>query len=504
MLENPEGTLSAEEPEQNPVIAGGGADWYQENVDLADQEAAIDAEVARLRKDIDDADQAVQSGVMMERYSAENGFDKKATSQFLELKVKTDEMRIRQLEERKARILAGETNLSDEKFQPELELEAIRRAPAGEKAELMREFREKLSQQKEGLAYVQEQVLAEIRKNPDISADSLKAFAGALGKEYGINDEQTQNAEAVIDAYREKHEGVRKARLQYPDDAKLFNHLFGKDPAGKVEVVEGPMTLYVRCYDQGDYAFIHGYKFLNRDRTVTPGDIAVANMSGGVYIGDCLDTSLYGTIIAENTAQLVRAYPSDEKTRSENSNRIHTHEEQHAINPLFIEKMQFMRWIDRARNAKTEEDVAAVFRSVFRETRIHKAERRAKDEILAYFKDRTPPTEILKLLLVKKSEGGLYDYLHTSETADPSSFVSQYLGADEKKLHKAVPRIMADVRSQVFGQEYETLLNKGVAALMRLELDGYTPDRAIALLVHEPLARWEKVVSRLRKEGPVN
>src|SRR3989338_8773973 len=58
-------------------------------------------------------------------------------------------------------------------FDPEEELAKIKLLPQQEKPKVLKEYREKLAYQQEGLAKTQEQLIETIRRNPDISFNEL-------------------------------------------------------------------------------------------------------------------------------------------------------------------------------------------------------------------------------------------------------------------------------------------------------------------------------------------
>ena len=149
----------------------------------------------------------------------------------------------------------------DEIFDPEKELSEIKTVPKEEKKKRLQEFKEKLAYQKEGLARTQEQLINVIRDNPDINWPELYGKALDLLTKYGANMQEDKVRE-ILSRYHWRHLAVKEAREKFPDDDKLFEAIFGRPSRGKIEVMEGPVTLYFRCHNTNDYALISKQTFL--------------------------------------------------------------------------------------------------------------------------------------------------------------------------------------------------------------------------------------------------
>ena len=67
----------------------------------------------------------------------------------------------------------GGALIKPEVFDPILELQNIKKLPKNEQTEAFQEYKEKLIEQKENLAKMQEAIVALIRFNPDRSLDEL-------------------------------------------------------------------------------------------------------------------------------------------------------------------------------------------------------------------------------------------------------------------------------------------------------------------------------------------
>lgn len=355
-----------------------------------------------------------------------------------------------------------------------------------EKAAALEDFKEKFAEEKKGFAKLQEEMIKRVRLDPDghtANREYLKEKSAKLG----ATPAQTNDMLGIFEEYARKHDSVRAIRKEHPDNAELFETLFGKKPAGKIEVVEGPMTLYFKCRDTNDYALIHSGAFVE-NRAVTNDEFEKAMKSAGCSINTSRIPGLGGTIIAENTTDLVKGSENihfqfmKKKYIEKKSEDIRAHEEQHAFKALFRESF--------AKKYIAEKSAVNGYLRFLRE-RI--AEPRAKDEILAFFKDGMSDRQIvLDTLTRAKEDGGIYDYWE------------EYL--EKNKLPKAVKESLHDPEynkkfferaNSVFRDEYRAMVENGLRNLLFLRIKGYSKDEIIGLLISEPLSRWPKVIGRL-------
>ncbi|MDP3963232.1 MAG: hypothetical protein Q8Q39_01915 [bacterium] len=378
---------------------------------------------------------------------------------------------------------------SGEIFSPELEMRIIREASKNERPALIREFKEKLAFQKKGLARMQKEIIQKIRKNPDAQLGELYRWVDEAAPSLGLTYDQTEEAREMLSAYAEKHANVRCRREEFPDDKALYKALFGQEPRGEVKVVEGPITLYFRCFDPADYARIHRHAWEGED--ITEKDLQIANMSGGVSIGDSRIPGLEGAIIAENSHELKitglrRFNPDVYRNRRDRSHKILAHEEQHAIKRLFGERLERRSTWKRFRKAENDEERITILKSELRYGREEFADERARDEILAYFTEGL--YGVYERLTQPKAQGGIYDYLDGVKERVIKNFTIEF-GEEFKPLYEKTA-------SAVLDAEYKQLLKSGINAVHALYKEGHDKQEIIALLIQEPLARWEKVVRR--------
>ncbi|MEI6238739.1 MAG: hypothetical protein WCP15_04390 [bacterium] len=197
-------------------------------------------------------------------------------------------------------------------FDPKKELANVRKLSVEEKkisteekieirAEKLNKYKENLIHQKEGIARVTKELRDTIESLPDESEENLLQKVHAMAPEYRFTQDQISLFKYVIEGYREKHTAVEKYRTMYPVDADLFEACFGKKPKGKIEVVKGPMTLFFRCFDFNDYAFLRFFsKHEGDENKIQPEDVIRANDSAGVALRDVKIEELAGVVTAEN------------------------------------------------------------------------------------------------------------------------------------------------------------------------------------------------------------
>lgn len=327
-------------------------------------------------------------------------------------------------------------------------LRSVRQSPRETRMEGLRGLKKKFVSQQEGLATVQARMAEQLQKNPDMTGEEIYEQFVHEGEKFGINETQKAAARGIAERYEKRRDSIRELRNAYGDDRELYKVLFGRYPNGRVQIIPGPASLYVRAFDPSDYARIYRN---DGGHGLHETDTEASAKSGGVS----LDRSwrvpeLAGAITAENASRYGDAA----------SERVRSHEEQHAIKKLFGDKL---------RNDST----------------IASAEERARDEILAYATDGTSPAQIVRTLTTPKENGGLYDYLHPQRQWGKENGYSE------------------DVVETVYGigpdSDHGKKVVAGVDALATLMTNGYSLEEAKALLIHEPLHRWPKVADRIER-----
>src|SRR3989338_2838746 len=171
-------------------------------------------------------------------------------------------------------------------------LQSVRGASKNERHAKIAEFKHALVEYQVSWGTITKELIAVIQDDPDITqqefmeqfyrlAESRSMYSHpaqhlADGK-VDLNSE-TRIVERTFEHYHQKHGVMKDLRKQYPDDALLFEHFFGSQPKGKIEIIEGLSHLHVRCWDPADYAAVFIY----------PGDDnkRIAELSGGVMQQD--------------------------------------------------------------------------------------------------------------------------------------------------------------------------------------------------------------------------
>jgi hypothetical protein len=164
-----------------------------------------------------------------------------------------------------------------------------------------------------------------------------------------------------------------------------------------------------------------------------------ANRSGGASTKAVGSEKMRGAIIIENTGLLERNTTISLYQKIEWSEDIRIHEEQHALHALF--EITGMRTFtaDRLLDSESESEDALIVKSYAEYYRERVAEQRAKDEILAYFKDGHPAPAVYGILT---QEDGLYDYLKDSKQRIEEFVVNEFM---DEKLRPLVEKAANEV-----------------------------------------------------------
>jgi hypothetical protein len=395
-----------------------------------------------------------------------------------------------------------------EMFFPELELKDINSLSSKERKEALEKWKEKYVYQKEGFAKMQEDFVSKIRENPDISLEDLNKNLEEWGTRYGFTPQQKKIAETILQEYEQKHQAVSKYRKEYPEDEKLFEAVFGVKPKGKVEILEGPITLCVKCYCLEDYALIRDQAFIYR-RNLTIEEVNSASRSKGVSIGTSLIKELAGTIIAQNATG--RDFDKD-------ADRVFVHEEQHAIKRLFKEIPIRENFLEEIISSARLNDNEKIKLSIAKFLRLDREipEIKVKDEILAYMKARYEVVGVGKKeavinaiykILTNTEKNYTYYYFEEDREKLRETFLGKSnLGGviynalnlkDKENLKQQIIKDYKEADKQVFEDEYKQMVWEGLNVYKALRDSGYSQEQVIALLINEPLIKWPKVVARI-------
>lgn len=383
-----------------------------------------------------------------------------------------------------------------------------------EKQQKVVEFKDRLLENKEAVVDVIDDLTKNISANPDMSREELMGLIASADSFSKLTPYQIEALQVGLKGYEVKHKFVHKIRTDYPDDAELFEAAFRRKPKGRVEIVEGPISLYFRCYDPEDYSALY-WGIFSGGTNPNEFQVGKARQSGGVFLSEARPAipGLIGSVIVEN------AHGSD---YSSINRRTMVHEEQHAIWHFLkhIGKTTYgLRREDMPSSVRNEQEVLSRFsaqRVPWSEQELRNlavklqdmsdsqkgqyigellrsirkwAEERAGDEFLAYFKSGMSPAGVLETLTPTEDED-LYDYF-PQEWRD--KVTERWIEVLDEELRPLVSRQM----DKVFIGEYRGMLKNGAKALTLLKNIGYSERKIIAFLMTEPFSNWEKTARRL-------
>jgi hypothetical protein len=375
------------------------------------------------------------------------------------------------------------------------ELEKITSEPRTSKLLLLKEFKQKLATQQRGLASAQVELITEIKKSPDLPISELyNKFIKATSK-FGLNHEQKEIAMDILNAYSSKREKIKMLREKYPEVNDLFEFLFKHKPVGQIELIEGPISLYFKCSNLDDYLRIYySQSPKNLEKLDNPGDInklLITNNTTtlGVNISH-MDSfpGLEGVIMAENSSR---------KESSKMSQEIFNHEEQHSINAFFKEKFREREVILRLETAESEEEKRLALINLLDYRREFIADEAGKNELLAFLKAGSKNLRDMKNILL----GTNYDFIKGGTTIYPDSSVNKENDVIMRKalsiLDNKFSELQPEFRKKYYDDKYKNNIINGIKSIRKLQSIGYNNDEIIALLSHEPLQKWIRVVNRI-------
>ncbi len=370
---------------------------------------------------------------------------------------------------------------NNKKTNPHLkaELEVIKQLPKEERRSRIQEFKEKVVEQKLGIAEMQAKFTEIIHRESKMPEKDLKnkleTAIDQYAKEYGLDDYQKTISREVIGRFLEKHKAIERASKAFPNDKDFFKILFGREPKGKIKIRTTPAMIYVQCFNLEDYIYLRTQAFVSGE-DLSEQEKEIAAMSYGAAIGASKLPSVKGLIVAENSSKAGIKYGGDPGAD------FFDHEEQHIIKRLFTaEKIHQKMDLGRPMN---EEQFREAWEENLRNQREDVADRRVKDEILAYFKGGTPKETIYKVL----TEGSEYDYL--------KKIRERYANPDPK-IYERYTKIVEESTAKILGEEYKNMISNGLDAIESLKKMHYSSDQIIGLLINEPLVRWSNLAHRI-------
>jgi hypothetical protein len=371
-------------------------------------------------------------------------------------------------------------------FDPDLELLKIKffniNADRNEKGKFTSKkgrlayYKETLLSQKEGIARMIDDLEKRIRKEPDITEAELMNLVYLQAPRHRLSSYQLFLFQTGIRDYCEKHSSIGHFRQAYPDDRELFKKCFGEYPESRIEVIQGPVSLYFRCFGFEDFAFIHSKKKSKQD--ITKFDKREAEASGGVQISECLIPELEDCITVEKARDnltLKHAY---------------NHEELHVFQEIIPELAAKSLTLDEIRHIPLPQKKWMAINSL--RTERFGMEESAKDEILAYYNDDNSFKSIIDKMLKKD---GLYDYFQIWRKDDGKKMMKllKEEGIEEYYIKQFYQRVFID--------EYQEIIVKAVLNLKQadeiLRKRKWTKRKITYFFQNENLGQWGNAIKRI-------
>ncbi len=392
-------------------------------------------------------------------------------------------------------------------FDPEEEIKKILKFSGEEREKKFAEYKEKFLCQKEGLAEIEEALRDFVGDNPDASMEEILSRANIFFGDYGLTVGQRLKFFSAISKYIEKRADINYALEAFMKDGKeppidserFFEALFGSKPEGKVDVIVGSVSIFLRCHNELDYA--RGVKVAGLlSEGVDAGKIIEMSMgSQAIKLNKTLISGLDDTITLENTELeekriRARGLPVEESAslaETESRNNF-LHEEQHAVYSLLKEgdSRRFER-IGDVLYADNEEERFVAARLYFKNFLpiIFSAD---KDEILARMSGEFSEEEFKKGMEDLRGElrrGGFYD-LRATYGENISNRALEQL---EPEARTAVLK----AKDEIFGASYDKKIDEAFDAVYALVGAGYGLKRSRAMLGSVPFSKWKREVARL-------
>ncbi len=382
----------------------------------------------------------------------------------------------------------------DGKFYPDVKL-FLENNPKEKRNKTLVIFKENLAKQREGLADCRVFIEKSIEFDNDVPKEKLMALVEKFGEKYSFTDEQKQTIEKLIDGYFDNHSKVLEVRKQYPDDLDLIDHLIGRkldrSKIGKMEISVGPMTIDIEA-DNNITALLH-----SKSKNPITAPLGFVGRSSG-------ENPIYYVVI--NQDEELRIEDIDDLT----GEKTKKHEYEHVKNNMFkavfesqVDEAKIIDLRDKYQGAKfyqeggsfnsdeplfeskeyyeglNKENILEDYLKIERDIAL----RRVKNEIIASLY-----TESIEAL---KSKDELEDmFLNEQGSYD-------YFKYPRKKIYGYLDEKGREIWKKVLGEEYISVIKKGVESFADLINRGYSKEKAIAILTDKDLQDWPKTINRL-------
>lgn len=396
-----------------------------------------------------------------------------------------------------------------EVFDPDADLREILKTTTGkERDEKLKIHKGKYRYQKRGLAKMQEALKGRVWGNYDIDEEELLAESGEYSLKYGFPVEFDLETMDIVKRYGECNKNIVEFLEDFKiedekgprtDTRKLFAALFLENPAGNIEIRRGPVSIYLVCSDRSDFRrAVEVSRILSGDTSGR--NVDVLSGKKALKISKVLDPRLDDAVtianlevMEKNAEQKGLAGEAASEEVKKNLESSFLHEEQHALHALF--KKGELPMVDRGFqavvSAEDDEDATMALRSFFKEVRRYFFVNN-KDEILAHATGNLSAEEVIKKLSILKGyfkSGKAYDW----RTGQGKLFIDNFISALPKERHS----LGEETAKDIFGERYEKITDKAVAAAIALLSSGRSPAEVRSMLSFVPLHLWPKETSKL-------
>jgi len=391
-----------------------------------------------------------------------------------------DQSQINQARERIGNL--DESDSEGSSFDPEAEVQKIRREifaaemlSPQDKQDRLSELKERIATQKIGIAEINLYLEEKVTNNNQIDLAALKSFFEEKAAKYKLAPFQIERYNllfgevekriALMDYYGKRFENLS------PKDT--FKALFGFEPLGEVGIERRGLCSCVYCSSTSDYANIYAGKAQGE---MKEGFKKRAESTGGCANVYTVLPELQGAIVAVNRSK-----------EDDFHDEIAIHEEKHSLNNLaeIVQKLDKSWYLQaRAYNQAADNEKLQMFFS----NKSNYCNERAKDEALAYLKSGEHPVAILNRLEESKDEGGLYDY-----------FRDENIYPIFQELKDIYSKEKLESMQDIFFKKYRSDLKGAVACFLELDDFGFSPEFTISIFQSEKLGNWPKVLKRLKQ-----
>lgn len=390
-------------------------------------------------------------------------------------------------------------------FDPDAELKEVLKTSGKEREEKFRVYRERFHYQEDGFSRMYEELWDAIKINPDASSEELLTKATPYFDEYGFSAERKTKIFIVISEYLSRRADIRGALGDISKNGEVptsgeeyFKGFFGEKPKGKVEILSGPMSVLIRCYDGEDYE-----RAIEVSGTLVGDDAeTIKKRASGTRACKLRKTfahALEDVITIENY-QILSEHAEQSGSTEEESKAIlkkesetnFLHEEQHAV-AAFFKRLEMPLTFPSERDiieAESEDERYAASRIYFKDF-LPLFYSESKDEILARMSEGLSAPDLSVSLEDLKGEfksGRFYDMRVANEKYIEESVYAHLPSAEIEVVKKAA--------DEIFGEKFERTLDEAIDAVIDLLKTGFEPRQIKSKLLFSPLDKWKKEISR--------